>query len=150
MAGAALSKVRPDLSVETAGTMTIDGQPISFRTRAALDHVGLPRPQHRSRQADRALLDAADLIVGLAPEHVAWVRRDHPEAAPRTATLIRLGTDLASSDLPLGQRVAALQLADVELEAWEEVVDPGGGEVDAFMACARKIVTLVEQFAQVL
>ena len=43
-----------------------------------------------------------------------------------------------------------MQLADVELEPWEEVVDPGGGEVDAFIACAREIVVLVDRLAELL
>jgi hypothetical protein len=44
-------------------------------------------------------------------------------------------------------RVAAMGLADVELAPWEEVVDPGGGEVEAFTACAREVVDLVVDLA---
>ena len=150
MAGVALDQRRPDLRVETAGTLTVDGMPISFRTRAALDDVGLPWPSHRSRQAGRAHFDTADLVIGLAPEHIEWVRREHPEVADRTATLIRLTEELAPPPDPLTDRVAAMQLAQVELEPWEEVVDPGGGEVDVFIECAREIVVLVERLAALL
>lgn len=146
IAGAALSHRRPDLAVETAGTLSVDGLPISWRTRAALDAVGVPWPRHASRQAERAHLDV-DLVVGLAPEHVAWVRRTHPEVAGRTATLERMARDLGESPEPLGLRLAALRLAEIELEPWEEVVDPGGGEVDAFVACAHHVVALVDQLA---
>ena len=59
MAGVALRERRPDLTVETAGTLSVDGMPISWRTRAALDDVGLPWPKHASRQAYR---------IDLAPE----------------------------------------------------------------------------------
>src|SRR5262245_57115735 len=133
MAGAALEHRRPDLRVETAGTLTVDGLPISWRTRAALDDVGLPWPSHRSRQAVRAHFETADLVVGLAPEHVSWVRREHPEAAGRTATLIRLSRELPASSSPLAARLDELGLAVVELESWEEVVDPGGGELSSFV-----------------
>lgn len=150
MAGVALRQRRPDLSVETAGTLSVDGLPISARTRAALHAVGLPVPRHRSRQAARDDLHACDLIVGLAPEHVEWVRRVHPEVAGRTATLHRLAAELTPAPPPLVDRVSALAFATVTLEAWEEVVDPGGGEVDAFVACARQIVPLVERLAAVL
>ena len=150
MAGVALEQLRSDLSVETAGTLTVDGMPISFRTRAALDDVGLPWPSHRSRQAGRAHFDRADLVVALAPEHVEWVRREHPEVADRTATLIRLAKVLAPGPDPLADRVAGLGLAEVELEPWEEVVDPGGGEVEVFIECAREIVPLVERLAELL
>jgi protein-tyrosine-phosphatase len=41
-----------------------------------------------------------------------------------------------------------LDLANVELTECEEVVDPGGGEVEDFVACAREIVTLVDALAE--
>src|SRR5690606_14947845 len=130
----------------TAGTMSVDGLPISWRTRAALDAVGVPWPRHASRQAERAHLDV-DVVIGLAPEHVRWVRREHPEIAARSVTLARLARDLGDPPPPLAARVSALALDRVELEPWEEVVDPGGGEVDAFVACAREIVALVDGLA---
>jgi len=152
MAGVALAHRRPDLSVETAGTLTVDGMPISWRTRAALDDVGLPWPKHASRQAGRAELHTADLVVALAPEHVQWVRREHPGVSARTATLIRLTTDLAppTATAPLSQRVDALGLESVDLGSWEEVVDPGGGEVETFIECARIVVALVDRLAELL
>ena len=150
MAGAALRARRPDLDIATAGTLTVDGLPISWRTRAALDDVGLPWPRHASRQAGAADLARSDLIIGLAPEHVTWVRREHPVATSRTATLVRLADSLSPPTDSLAARLAALQLATVELRADEEVVDPGGGEVDAFIASARRIVELVDRLAPLL
>jgi protein-tyrosine-phosphatase len=150
MAGVALRHRRPDVEVETAGTLTVDGLPISWRTRAALEDVGLPWPTHASRQADRIDLHAADVVIGLAPEHIAWVRREHPDVADRSVTLIRLAERLAPSAAPLTERLAALDLAGVELEPWEEVADPGGGDVEAFIDTAREIVTLVDRLAEVL
>jgi hypothetical protein len=41
--------------------------------------------------------------------------------------------------------VAGLRLASVELQPWEEVIDPGGGDTAAFVACAREIVALVDR-----
>jgi protein-tyrosine-phosphatase len=133
--------------VLTAGTLSIDGLPMSWRTNAGFEAVGLPRPPHRSRQVTPDDLDRATLVVGLAPEHVEWVRREHRAAAERTGTLRRLARDLPADGRPLPQRVADLGLADVELGGWEEVVDPGGGEVEAFTACAYEVVELVEQLA---
>ena len=150
MAGAALAARLPDVVVETAGTLTVDGQPMSWRTRTALESVGLAPPSHRSRQASLDDLDNATLIIGLAPEHVQWVRRNHATAAPRTGTLKRLCRDLALDARPLSERVAALGLHEVELEDWEEVVDPGGGEVEVFVACAREVYDLIDRLAGVL
>jgi protein-tyrosine-phosphatase len=150
MAGVALERRRPDLRVETAGTLSVDGMPISWRTRKALADVGLPWPSHRSRQASRAHFDTADIVVGLAPEHVAWVRREHPEVADRTGTLVRLTRQLPPPPDSLPSRLAAIGLGRVVLEPWEEVEDPGGGEVEAFIACAREVVVLVDRLAELI
>jgi protein-tyrosine-phosphatase len=147
MAGAALAAHLPDWHVSTAGTLVVEGQPMSWRTRAALESVGLAVPSHRSRQATDADLRHAALVIALAPEHVQWVRRTHPEAAPRTATLRRLARDLPAHDAPLAERVASLGLAEVELGDWEEVVDPGGGDADDFATCATEVVGLVADLA---
>lgn len=149
MAGVALSQRRPDLVVETAGTLVVDGQPMSIRTRAAIEGVGHPLPHHASRQAHPADLESAALVVALAPEHVEWVRRTHPDAADHTATLIRLVHDLppAGEGRSIRDQLAPLALAEVELGDWEEVVDPGGREAEAFAACAREIDALIEELA---
>ncbi len=146
MAGVGLEVRRPDLRVATAGTFVVEGQPMSWRTRAAIEAVGLPVPRHASRQADAALLGASGLVVALAPEHVAWVRREHPTAAARTVTLRRLARHLGPAPT-LRDQVAALAPAAHEPEPWEEVVDPGGGEADVFAACAREVDALVAEVA---
>jgi protein-tyrosine-phosphatase len=147
MAGAALAAHLPDWHVTTAGTLVVEGQPMSWRTKAALDAVGLQAPHHRSRQATASDLRHAALVIALAPEHVHWVRRTHPDAAPRTATLRRLARDLSDDRSPLGVRVAALGLAGLDLEEWEEVIDPGGGDAEVFAACAVEVVDLVASLA---
>lgn len=147
MAGAALEALVPDRPVVTAGTLVVEGQPMSWRTRAALESVGLAVPPHRSRQATARELGHAALVIALAPEHVAWVRRTHLATADRTATLKRLVRDLPAGASPLVERVAALDLAGVEPEPWEEVDDPGGGDAETFARCAREVVALVEALA---
>jgi protein-tyrosine-phosphatase len=148
IAGAVLKTHLPHVEIATGGTMSIDGLPMSWRTKAGFEAVGVPVPSHRSRQVVAEDLDRATLIVGLAPEHVQWVRRERPSAAPRTATLKRLVRDLLPDERPLAERVADLGLAGIALEPWEEVVDPGGGEVEAFIACAQEVVPLVEELAE--
>jgi hypothetical protein len=53
-----------------------------------------------------------------------------------------LSVDASTS---LAQRVTELAAADVELEPWEEVVDPGGGEVEDFINCAIEVVQLCDE-----
>jgi len=143
MAGAFLREHVPGLKVTTSGTHVIEGMPMSWRTRDAIASLGLPIPDHRSRQATEHELDAADLVIALAREHVMWMRRVHPRAAPRTATLKRLARDLPDDGRPLAERLAAMQLDTVELEPGEDVLDPAGGDVDVFLDCAREIADLL-------
>ena len=132
MAGAILREHVPGLRVTTSGTHVIEGMPMSWRTRDAITSLGLPVPDHRSRQATTQELDNADLVIALAREHVMWMRRVHPTAAPRTATLKRLARDLPPSDAgPLFERLARMRVHEAQLESWEDVVDPAGGELVA-------------------
>ena len=144
MVGAILNDRRPDLDVVTAGTLTVDGQPISWRTREALKRIGLTSTGHRSKQVERHHVDAADLVIALAPEHIEWMRRNFPDDAHRVGSLKRLHRDL-THDGPLVERVAALRLGDQPVEPWEEVVDPGGGEVEDFINCAFEVVALTDE-----
>ncbi len=139
MAGAFLKEHVPGLTVTTSGTHVIEGMPMSWRTRDAIESIGLPIPNHRSRQATEQELDDADLVIALAREHVAWMRRTHPRAAPRTATLKRLARELPPGPAPLFERLAEMRLRDVVLEPWEDVLDPAGGDLDVFLDCAREI-----------
>jgi protein-tyrosine-phosphatase len=145
MAGAVLREHVPGLKLSTSGTHVIEGMPMSWRTRDAIAALDIPVPDHRSRQATAAELDNADLVIALAREHVSWMRRTHPRAAAHTATLKRLARDLPAGATPLGERLAPLHLDAVELEAWEDVVDPAGGDLDVFLACAREIADLLHE-----
>jgi protein-tyrosine phosphatase len=143
MAGAVLAEHLPGVEVTTSGTHVIEGMPMSWRTRDAIAALGLPVPSHRSRQASPRELDSADLVIALARDHVEWMRRVHPTAAPRTGTLRRLDEQLAHDDRPLTDRVAELGLASVRLEPWEDVADPAGGDGHVFDDTAREIATLI-------
>jgi protein-tyrosine phosphatase len=150
MGGVALRACRADMLIDTAGTLAVDGLPMSWRTRAAIGSVGLALPTHRSKQAYRVHLDAADLVIAMAPEHVDWVRRNHPHASHHTATLKYLAGALTLDDRPLRARVASLGLAQHAVRADEEIIDPGGGEVDVFIACAHEVFELINRLAPTL
>src|SRR4029079_15620130 len=112
-------------SVSGSGTHALPGHPMSVRTRTALERLGLADPTHRSAQFDETDVRRATLIVAMAPEHVQWVRRVHPAAADRTVTLkraVRVLAPSSSSDAPLSDRIRPLDLANITIEEWEEVV----------------------------
>ena len=140
MAGALLSA--GPLRIVTAGTHVVEGQPMSRRTRDALASIGLEVPLHSSRQLTPSDLDDADLVLAMAGEHVSYIRRLHPGAAPKTATIKRLVRDLPSGPRSLPGRLASLDLAAVTVEPWEDVVDPAGGDDDEYVRCARELAGL--------
>jgi protein-tyrosine-phosphatase len=140
-----LKGTRPDLNLHivTAGTHTIDGQPMGMRTRSALQ--GIPEladavfTKHRSRQVHETDFTLADLVVVMEADHVRFVRRLFPDAAARTATMRRLSEDLPTGPAPLGERVAALKLADAELNDADDVTDPAGREAEIYDACVAEL-----------
>ena len=148
MAGAMLEGA--PLPVVTAGTHVLEGQPMSRRTRTALESVGLNADGHRSHQLTAADVEGSVLILAMAAEHVAYIRRRHPEAAGRTASLKRLVRDLPAGPGPLADRLAALDLAHVELGAWEDVEDPAGGPDEIYVACATELFGLCRELLVLL
>jgi protein-tyrosine-phosphatase len=134
------------LHIVTAGTHTVDGQPMGLRTRSAL--MALPEladvefRRHRSRQVGVADLARAELVVVMEADHVRFVRRHYPEAADRTATIRRLCEDLPPGPPSLAERVATLALADATLSDTDDVIDPAGGEGAAYDACVAELWAL--------
>ncbi len=134
------------LDVRSAGTLVIEGQPMSVRTREALARHGLVDHAHRSRQFGDVDAAAADLVVVMEPLHVKWMRTRYPQVAPITATLRRLARDLrpgGGDQVALGPRLAALGLDSVEVKASEEVVDPESGDQSVFHNTAAELAPLV-------
>jgi protein-tyrosine-phosphatase len=142
------------LAVGTGGTHSIDGLPISARTRDALATIEALGPVaasgHRSRQVRGVDVEQSDLVVAMEASHVRYVRRYHPDAAGRTATLRRLARDLAPPPPSVGVRVAALGLDMVDIDPAEDVGDPAGGDDETYARCASELwvlcAALVDRF----
>ena len=150
MAGAMLEAAAVAVRVATAGTHALEHQPMSVRTRQALRAVGVVPPQHRSRQLTEDHVDEAELVVAMAAEHVHYVRRRHPAAASRTATITWLAQHLPAGARPLAARVASMDLAAVPPEVQGDVVDPAGGTDEDYVLCAQQLRQLVNRLAPVL
>ena len=132
-----LAEGRADpLHVVTAGTHTIDGQPMGMRTRAALSRI----PElaetdfrgHRSRQVYEHDFRQAELVVVMEADHVRFVRRQFTQFAAKTGMLRRLCLDLAPGPPDLTERVAALDLAEVAINDRDDVLDPAGHDGDVY------------------
>jgi protein-tyrosine-phosphatase len=147
MAGVMLESKGLGVRVTTAGTHVIEHQPISIRTRQALQSVGLHASVHRSRQLTNADVMAADVVVAMSSEHVSYVRRRHPLGAGRTATLRFLAQHLPEDGSALSDRVAALGLASLDPLEQGDVVDPAGGDDQDYVDCALELAVLIGELA---
>ena len=151
----ALADGRPDpLHIVTAGTHSIDGQPMGLRTRTALSRIPelavAEFRRHRSRQVQGVDLVHAQLVVVVEADHVRFVRRRFPDAASKTATLRRLCAALLPGPPELPARVAGLCLTEVELSDDEDVMDPAGHEDDVYAACADELWDLCRTLIKLL
>jgi len=133
----ALGEGRPEsLHVVTAGTHTIDGQPMGMRTRAALSRIPelaqMDFRRHRSRQVSEVDFRRAEIVVVMEADHVRFVRRQFTQFADKTGMLRRLSVDLPPGPPDLSERVTALGLASVEVDDRDDVLDPAGHDGDVY------------------
>jgi len=149
-----------DYLIASGGTHVLPGQPMSVRTRRALERHGLSDPWHRSHQLEESDVERSSLIVAMEPMHVHWMRRTHPQGLRKTGSLARLasglsanpGVEAAASGMreAFDVRVASLSLGDHKMEDWEEIVDPASGEQPDFDVCADLIHRLIGEFHSAL
>jgi protein-tyrosine-phosphatase len=142
------------LHIVTAGTHTIDGQPMGLRTRTALARIpelaDAAFSRHRSRQVHGIDLVHAELVVVMEADHVRFVRRQFPDAAHKTATIRLLVADLPPPPPALGERVAAMRLGEIEVSDDDDVLDPAGAEGDIYAAVVDQLWGLCRELVTVL
>src|SRR6266508_6472775 len=138
--------------VESCGVSAWEGSPATPEAVEAMRERGLDISGHVARRMNRRIIEAADLIVGMASEHREAVRRIARPAASRTFTLKELVHLLDSAGPP--QREASSEdllrssvvRADAVRDAYpdlhlqdEDVADPLGLGLESFRAVAWEI-----------
>jgi len=93
------------LSVVSAGVMATAGAEATPEAVDALRGRGIDLSSHRSQPLTPAMIDEADLILGMTGSHVRAVREMAPKAADRVARLDE-SADIAD---PIGQNLSAYQ-----------------------------------------
>ncbi len=86
---------REDLHAESAGISAQEGLFATVEAHRALDGVA-SLVSHRARRVDAALVQRADLVVGLTHDHARFLRAAYPSAASRI---------ISFADLPGGASV---------------------------------------------
>lgn len=151
-----LSTAGADVQVSSAGLMA-GGRPATSHGQAAMAERGLDLSGHVSRQLDRQLVAGADLVIGMAREHIREVAVLDPAALQRSFTLKELvraatavGPRRAGEQLASWlQRVGAGRRRDALLGAGHDdaydVEDPVGRGREDYDATARELDSLLER-----
>lgn len=78
---------KTDISVSSAGISGLDNHPAAQYAIEAAAHWGVDISNHRGRSITRRMIDNADLILAMSPEHVEFILRQIPGAAGKTYLL---------------------------------------------------------------
>lgn len=136
------------IEVRSAGTHAAEGQPASMRTASSLALAAgrdVALGGHRAHLVGAEDLEWADLVVAMEASQVRWIRRVHPEAGAKTASIATLAEDLPRGAVPLAERVAEMGLSSLEPPDRGDVVDPAGGDESVYRATMATLVALCEQ-----
>lgn len=94
----------------SAGVAALEGKAISFQACEVLREIGIPCHGRPARQVSEAMLEDADLVLAMTPEHAATLRRLSQSSSAKVNTLLGYtngGADLEGIPDPHGQSKAA-------------------------------------------
>lgn len=116
---------------ESAGTAAIEGNPAAPNAVAALEEVGVYPGAHRARRVSAGMLEEAELVLAMTPQHAATLRRLRGSPSRGIHTLPEYATgapDKEGISDPYGLTMAAYRVTVRQLyEYVERVVGRLGG-----------------------
>lgn len=105
------------IHIASCGTLKIVGRSAAQEMQAAAHERGLDLSHHRSCAMSRVLLEAADIIFAMTPEHYAVICRESPGSAERTMLLGQfLEPPKEAIDDPMGKAPEAYRRAADEID----------------------------------
>jgi protein-tyrosine-phosphatase len=145
---------RTDVHVHSAG-MLDSGRAAPEDNIAVMAELGFDLEPHRSRHVTTTMLDSADLVIGMAREHVREVAVNVPDAWPRTFTLreiVRRGEEVGprSAGQPLDEWIAKVHAGRAPAmlmgtSSDDDVADPMGRRRIDYETAAADIAELVDR-----
>ncbi len=142
--------------VESAGLFGGD-QPVPPEMLGVGDAHGIDLRAHRSRAVTPEDVDRADLVLGMARQHVRQVVVDTPSSWPRAFTLIELVRRAgANGPRPRGRPLsgwledltAGRRSSDLLGEGDDDVADPMGGPLEAYAATTDALAVLTAELVR--
>lgn len=146
-----------DATISSAGLLP-GGRGASPGSALAMLGHGMDLDSHQSRQINRELIEAADLVVGMEVRHIREAAVMAPARFGRVFTLrelVRRSSEVGPrGDLPLGEwldqlgqgRSAASLMAAHDLD----IDDPYGGPPEGYPATASLLHDLTDRLADAL
>jgi protein-tyrosine phosphatase len=135
--------------VGSAGVLDDEGRPPSEDGVAVMAARGIDTSGHRSRRMTAEMLAQADLIVGMARDHVREAVLSSPDAWGRTFTLkelVRRGTDVGprAPGQPLDEWLAKVHAGRTRgdllgLSEVDDVADPIGQPLAVYEQTAAEL-----------
>lgn len=137
-----------DLVARSTGTNAFAGRPATWDGRRIMTELGTPIDDHRTLRTTAELVSWADLVIGMAYEHVRDTVREFPEAEDRTLTLkefVEILPKLPAVEDPRAWVDEAQRLTK-EMPSLDDVDvdDPFGERETAYRRVAAEIRDLVE------
>src|ERR1051325_6660858 len=141
-----------DIDVRSTGTHEWAGRAATIDGRRVMNEMGVPIDDHRTLELDDELMAWADLVIGLATEHVREVRRSYADAGAKTFTLKGFLEILPSlpeyDDTETWLAAAASEQRVAGGVASPAVAAPFGERVTAYRRVATEIEGLIQRFAE--
>jgi protein-tyrosine phosphatase len=85
---------------ESAGTTALEGEPMAENSLAALEEAGIYPEPHRARRVSEAMIEEAELVLAMTPQHVATLRRLGGEPPRGIHTLPEYATGAGGVGIP--------------------------------------------------
>lgn len=140
-----------DIATRSTGTHAWHGRAATIDGRRVMGDFGVPIDDHRTLELDDALVDWADLIIGMSREHARDTVRAFPRAERKTYTLKGLlellPTLPAYKDTEAWLEAAWAQRERAAAVTDQDVEDPIGERVSAYRRVATEIQHLIERLA---
>jgi protein-tyrosine phosphatase len=153
-----LGKLEEPVEVSSAGILHL-GQPVPDEMIAAGAALHVDLIHHRGHRVSASEARTADLVIGMAREHVREIALLEPSAWPKTFTLkelIRRGYQVGPRQPlePIGRWLAAVhdgrRTADLlGSSSDDDVEDPFGGSPQDYRDTAMLLAALVEELVGV-
>jgi len=85
---------------ESAGTAALKGRPIAPNAVAALEEAGIYPGPHRARRVGKAMIEKAELVLAMTPQHAATLRRMGGNPADEIHALPEYAMGLQGQGIP--------------------------------------------------